>query len=225
MNDKALFDRRKTLFELLSHIRSFFNGRGFMEASVPLAVGHPGLEAHLHPFRLQSVVNKKETDLYLNTSPEFAMKELLSLGFEKIYALNWSFRDEPNATHHRPQFLMLEWYRAHEHYTMLMDETAELIKSSYEFLQQKKAPVKAFNELRIERTTVDELFCEHAGFSILDYLEDQQGLFEKIKKDFTHIPLPKASELSWDDLFFLLFLNQIDPAIANYPYLLAKIQA
>lgn len=221
-NDLALFQKRKTLFELLANIRRFFGERGFTEAAVPLAVPHPGLEAHLHPFRLQSVSQNQLSDFYLNTSPEFAMKELLSLGFEKIFSLNWSFRDEPEATNHRPQFLMLEWYRAHEHYSKLMQESAELISYCFQALKEKGAPVKDFKDIHIEHVTVDELFKTHVGFSILDYLEDQNGLYEKIKSDLKSIPLPSREVLSWDDLFFLVFLNLIEPQIAHTPFLLVK---
>lgn len=220
--NQAIFNKRKTLFELLAGVRQFFAARDFVEAMVPLAVSHPGLETHLHPFKLQSVVSKKETDFFLNTSPEFAMKELLSLGFDKIFSLNWSFRDEPSATHHRPQFLMLEWYRAHEHYTFLMKETEELIKHSYEYLKEKKAPIKNFSGITVPHVTVDELFQEYVGFSILDFIDQKDELRQKVSNDLKEVPLPRTDELSWDDLFFLVFLNLIEPKIAAHPFLLVK---
>ncbi len=223
MNERQdTFNKRRHLFELVSGIKAFFNQRGFLETPVPLAVSHPGLEAHLHPFRLHSARTQAPTDLYLNTSPEFAMKELLSLGFEKIYSLNWSYRDEPKGAHHRPQFLMLEWYRAREHYSKLMSETQELINFSFEHLSAQGAPVKKGLNRSIQSVTVEELFSEYAGFSILEYIDRREDLYQKIKSDFKELPLPRLDEVSWDDLFFIVFLNLIEPKLQNIDFLLVK---
>lgn len=223
MNERQnIFNKRKHLFELIAGVKTFFNQRGFLETPVPLAVPHPGLEAHLHPFRLHSAKGGLPTNLYLNTSPEFAMKELLSLGFENIYSLNWSYRDEPDGPHHRPQFLMLEWYRANEHYTKLMTETEELIKNSYEHLKALGAPVKQSIKLQMQSVTVEELFIEYARFSILEFIGNREELFQKIKADFKELPLPKLDEVSWDDLFFIIFLNIIEPELEQLDFLLVK---
>lgn len=219
---QTIINKRKSLFDLIAGIKAYFNLQGFIETPVPLAVPHPGLEAHLHPFRLYSTKDAKPSELYLNTSPEFAMKELLSQGFEKIYSLNWSYRDEPNGSHHRPQFLMLEWYRALEHYTKLMDETESLIKSSYEHLKSVGAPAKKELNLNIERASVEELFVNYAKFSILNFIGDHDGFYQKIKSDFSDLPLPKSHEVTWDDLFFIVFLNVIEPELQNFDFLLVK---
>ncbi len=219
---QSIFNKRKSLFDLITGIKGYFAQQGFTETPVPLAVPHPGLEAHLHPFRLQSARDGSASDLYLNTSPEFAMKELLSLGFEKIYSLNWSYRDEPNGAHHRPQFLMLEWYRSGEHYTKLMSETAQIINLSYEHLAQLGAPVKKNLDLNIQIASVDELFREYAQFSILDFIDSKEELYQKLKSDFSELPIPKLNEVSWDDLFFITFLNVIEPELAKIDFLLVK---
>ena len=74
-------------------------------------VQNPGMETHIHPFEVYSKRHDLSNNLFLHTSPEFHMKELLSLGMENIYTISYCFRDEPISPIHRPQFLMLEWYR------------------------------------------------------------------------------------------------------------------
>src|SRR5690606_23518913 len=142
---------------------------------------------------------------YLHTSPEFAMKGLLSQGLEKIYQINWCFRDEPESELHRPQFLMLEWYRTGARYEDIMNDTCDLIKH----LGSKHDVVKK---------TVSEIFKEFVGFDILDYLEKEK-LHQYIKEKMPHLPLHEEMP-EWDDYFFLIFLNDIEPKLKKYPALI-----
>jgi lysyl-tRNA synthetase class 2 len=208
-------------FQLLWAIRQFFSQQGFTDVMPPPMVQNPGMETHIHPFQVGHAKTSSFSPWYLNTSPEFHMKELLSLGFENIFTLGYAFRDEPVATHHRPQFLMLEWYRTNAHYTKIMDDCEELFKFSLNSLSEKNLPVD--NELlkaKFERATIQELFEDTLKIDILNFL-DKKDLKELIEKDFKDVPLPSLGEdLAWDDYYFLLFLNKIEPHLAHYPYLL-----
>jgi lysyl-tRNA synthetase class 2 len=112
----------KAQFDLLWAIRSYFSNLKFVDVLTPPMVENPGMETHIHPFQVAHAKSHSMSQWYLHTSPEFHMKELLSLGFENIYNLSYCFRDEPNASIHRPQFLMLEWYRTGAHYTKIMQD-------------------------------------------------------------------------------------------------------
>jgi len=149
------------------------------------------------------------------------MKELLSLGFENIFSLAYSFRDEPMATNHRPQFLMLEWYRTGEHYTKIMEDCEGLFTFCLEKLEEKSVKTDAvFKCIKFQKATIQELFHDQLGIDILDFLETKE-LKNLIEKNFKDIPLPvQGEELSWDDYYFLLFLNKIEPHLIHYPYLL-----
>lgn len=208
-------------FQLLWAIRQFFSKQGFMDVMPPPMVQNPGMETHIHPFQVGHAKTSCFSPLYLNTSPEFHMKELLSLGFENIFTLGYAFRDEPLAPNHRPQFLMLEWYRTAAHYTQIMDDCEELFKFALNSLDEKNLPVdKNLLKAKFERATVQELFSDILKIDILDFLETKD-LKELIEKDFLDVPLPaKGENLSWDDYYFLLFLNKIEPHIAHHPYLL-----
>lgn len=207
-------------FELLKAIRNFFDENGFIDVITPPVVQNPGMETHIHPFKVDSVHNKGESLGYLHTSPEFEMKKILSnKEFEKIFNISYCFRDEPHSVEHRQQFLMLEWYRKNEFYTQIMEDIRDLIISVQDHFQAREIPLKREIDKFIE-ITVSELFNEFASFDILDFLE-KENLKQKIYKDFPDIPMPDA-DCSWDDYYFLIFLNKIEPQIRNYPYLLIK---
>lgn len=208
-------------FQLLWAIRQFFVQRNFVDVMPPPMVQNPGMETHIHPFQVSHAKTQSLSPWYLNTSPEFHMKELLSLGFQDIFTLGYSFRDEPNAPNHRPQFLMLEWYRTGAHYTKIMDDCEELFKFTLNSLNEKNLPVdQSLLNAKFERASIQDLFLDMLNVDILDFLETKD-LKELIEKNFKDVPLPvQGEELSWDDYYFLLFLNKIEPHLAHYPYLL-----
>ncbi len=213
--------RLKYQFELIQAIRNFFNQEGFLDVITPPAVENPGMETHIHPFRLQQAKNQTNTDLYLHTSPEFHMKKLLSStteDFQKVFTINYCFRDEPKSPQHRSQFLMLEWYRKNERYEQIMSDVKKLISHCQDIF--KDEPLSKNKITSFQQTTVENLFQDFLQINILDFL-DTTELKKKIQKDFKDVPLP-ASDCSWDDYYFLLFLNKIEPQLVNYPYLLIK---
>jgi len=208
-------------FQLISAIREFFVKEGFTDVMTPPMVTNPGMETHIHPFIVGHTRTSSFSPWYLNTSPEFHMKELLSLGFENIFTIGYSFRDEPEAPNHRPQFLMLEWYRTKSHYTKIMKDCEALFQFSLESLQSKNIAIESsLLKAPIIRVTVQDLFLEFLNLDILNFLETKD-LKELIEINFKDVPLPTQGEiLSWDDYYFLLFLNKIEPHIAHYPFLL-----
>jgi len=179
------------------------------------------METHIHPFQAHSVREGRTKPLYLHTSPEFCLKELLAdprEGLTKIYNLSYCFRDEPESPIHRPQFLMLEWYRVQERYEAIMNDMEDLVALC---LQQTKIPQRPqLRNARFVHLTMEELWQETARISPLDYL-DAKDLRRKIQLDFPQVPLP-ASTLPWDDLFFLLHLNVVEPQMQRWPLLLVK---
>lgn len=208
--------RRRYLFELIQVIRNYFGEQGFLDVLTPPAVENPGMEVHIHPFQLHSVQTNKLRPLYLHTSPEFCMKELLGDGFNKIFTMSYCFRDEPSSPIHRPQFLMLEWYRKNERYESIMKDVEGLIE--YALTNAKNLPVrKDIQGQKLVKKTMQELFQEELGIDILNYL-DVPSIKELLKK-FPDVPVPEV-EMEWDDYFFLLYLNRIEPVITKYPILM-----
>ncbi|MFG1493334.1 EF-P lysine aminoacylase EpmA [Halobacteriovorax sp. ZH4_bin.1] len=207
------------LFHLQQAIRNFFIKDGFMDVLTPPIVENPGMEVHIHPFAIHSVHQNKTHDLYLHTSPEFHMKELLQEGFEKIFTMSYCFRDEPNSSTHRKQFIMLEWYRAKENYRKIMDDTINLYQFCHAYLKSKGIRVRDLDD-KIKKVTVQEVFLEILNIDILK-LMDRDELYDLIDQKFLRINLSgNKDDYAWDDLFFLLMYNYIEPEMENYPFLL-----
>lgn len=110
--------------KLIKAIRNFFDSRGFMEVETPMMHQIPG-GATARPFKTHLIV--LGIDLYLRIAPELYLKRLLVGGYEKVYEINKSFRNEGISTKHNPEFTMLEFYVAYMDYKYLMDLTEELI--------------------------------------------------------------------------------------------------
>ena len=117
----------KPLFKLRSHIissmRKFLDGKGFLEVETPMMQQIPG-GAMAKPFVTHH--NTLDTDLYLRIAPELFLKRLIVGGFEKIYEINRNFRNEGISTRHNPEFTMLELYQAFIDYEDLMHLTEEM---------------------------------------------------------------------------------------------------
>lgn len=146
-------------------VRRFFDDRGFLEVATPVLVPQPGVEVHTTYFetRWRSVAGV-EQPLFLRSSPELAMKGLLSQGCRKIYQLGPCFRSggEFTAWHH-PEFEMLEWYEAAIDLPGLINQTCDLVKevaaSSLAKITLPQAPVVL---------TVAEAFATFAGIELVD---------------------------------------------------------
>jgi len=194
-----------------SGIREFFLSQGFHETRTPLIVPCPGMETHIRPFQVRSTAHPN-TLAFLPTSPEFAMKRLLVGGLEKIFQLSSAFRDEPTSPTHQPEFTMLEWYRAYADYENIMHDTERL----FEFLAMKlfQKPTLTFQGQEISvktpwpRLKVRDLFQEYAGVDLVRH--STQALLANESK---RLGLPVNSEDTWDDLYFKIWLNLIEPKL------------
>lgn len=181
------------------------------------------MEVHIHPFQLHSVISKTQIPLYLHTSPEFCLKELLAdkeENFENIFSISYSFRDEPDSPIHRKQFVMLEWYRKNARYEAIMDDVEKLISFAMKEGVKRKFPLrKEVSGQEFVTRTMTELFQEFLSIDIREHLTLES--IKKLLTQFPDVPVP-AAECEWDDYFFLLYLNKIEPLLKKYPLLLVK---
>ncbi|MEQ8788343.1 MAG: EF-P lysine aminoacylase EpmA [Pirellulaceae bacterium] len=101
---------------LLRSLREFFHERGFLEVETPLLSAESVVDRYLDPLPVALDAGTRGDDLpdlmWLQTSPEAAMKRLLASGMEAIYQVTRSFRGGERGRLHNPEFTIVEWYRA-----------------------------------------------------------------------------------------------------------------
>jgi lysyl-tRNA synthetase class 2 len=137
--------------EVLAKIRSFFAERDYLEVETPALAAAPATDLHLQAMscRYRGPGADDGCELFLQTSPEFAMKRLLAAGSGPIYQIGKAFRNGEAGNRHNPEFTILEWYRPGWDHHALMDEIDELLGS---ILGAEAA----------ERLTFAEAFDRHA---------------------------------------------------------------
>jgi len=192
-------------FALIRAMRDWFGVAGFIEVDTPLLLRLPGQEPYLSsmPVNFFNEQNKEFTG-YLHTSPEYAMKKLLAIGFKKIFSLGKVFRDQESfGGTHNPEFTMVEWYRANADFYSLMDDVENLC----DFLQTK---INQKQKIKFTRVHMRDLWREFIGINFNDYLEREPMLELCRKRGFN----PNENE-SYEDLFYRIFLNEIEPKLID----------
>ncbi|RKY42245.1 MAG: lysine--tRNA ligase [Candidatus Makaraimicrobium thalassicum] len=126
VNDSAR-EKFKARIELIKHLREELNKRGFFEVETPMMHPIPGGAAG-KPFRTHH--EALDMDLYLRIAPEIYLKKLLVGGFEKVFEINRSFRNEGISTRHNPEFTMMEVYEAYSDCEGMMRLTEDIIRSA-----------------------------------------------------------------------------------------------
>ncbi len=109
---------------VVSHLRRSLEDRGFVEVETPIFHPIPG-GAHAKPFVTHH--NALDLDLYLRVAPELYLKRLVVGGFEKVFEIGRTFRNEGIGQRWNPEFTMLELYEAYADYTDMMRLTEELV--------------------------------------------------------------------------------------------------
>ena len=115
----------KVRSKIISYIRNFFTERDFMEVETPMLQVIPG-GATARPF--ETYHNALDIGMYLRIAPELNLKRLVVGGFERVFEINRSFRNEGVSVRHNPEFTMIEFYQAYATYNDLMDTTETLMK-------------------------------------------------------------------------------------------------
>jgi lysyl-tRNA synthetase class 2 len=121
---KAIFIKRS---QIVASVRSSMLEDGFLEVETPMMHSIPG-GAVAKPFITQH--NALDRELFLRIAPELHLKRLLVGGFEKVFEINRSFRNEGLSTKHNPEFTMLEFYAAFATFNGTIDFTKNIIQSA-----------------------------------------------------------------------------------------------
>ena len=111
--------------KIISSIRKYLDGQGFMEVETPMLVSNAG-GAAARPF--ETHFNALDEDLKLRISLELYLKRLIVGGMERVYEIGRVFRNEGLDTRHNPEFTLMELYQAYTDYNGMMDLTENLYR-------------------------------------------------------------------------------------------------
>lgn len=229
-NNNRLYNIYKTRAKITKIIREFFWEQHFIEVETPIALYYPDQEPHINsiPLKIHNQYRKSE-QFYLQTSPEFSMKKLLSAGYNKIFQICKCFRDiEQFGGIHNPEFTMIEWYQTGNYFN-IMDDTEALFKyigkhTNISFLEYKDIRIKI--DQVWDRISMKQLWQNHLNINLDKYLTR-----ESIKELVHSKGYPVEKEEPYEDLFYKIFLNEIEPYLGknrpifiyNYPASMASL--
>ena len=110
--------------QIISGIRTFLDNRGFLEVETPMLATIAG-GASARPFITHH--NTLDLDMFLRIAPELYLKRCIVAGFEKVYEIGRTFRNEGMSVRHNPEFTMIELYQAFADYNDMMELTENMV--------------------------------------------------------------------------------------------------
>lgn len=172
-------------------IRQFFSAHNVGEVETPILSPYGTTDVHLDSF----VTDWGGQSLYLHTSPEFAMKQLLAEGIGDCFQLCKVFRNEPLSKRHRAEFTMLEWYRIGFSMHDLIAEVATLVKHL----------CPTWGQIPVEIITYRQAF---SAFGINPHQDDLPTLQAKIIKHSGYTPSLADVRDEWLDFFLVTHIER-----------------
>jgi len=212
--DLNLAEKIRMKSRVVECIRNFFRDRSFLEVETPQMVKLPGMEPYLDPFKTTFFDQSgSQTDQYLISSPEYAMKKILVSGEEKIFQICKSFRNkETDSELHNPEFTLLEWYRSYVSYEDIMKDTEELVEYTAVDILDKPTILYKGSIIDVStpwpRIKVKDLFKRYAKIDSKVF-EDPEKFRKAVKQKGYQVD----ENISYDDLFFCVFMNEIEPKL------------
>ncbi len=210
-------EKLKARSRIVKLIRQWFDERGFLEMHAPRLVGLPSQEPYLEPFKTEVVeASGQKHEAALITSPEFMLKRLLAAGLDKIYDLGPCFRNnEPWDGTHDPEFLMLEWYRRDSGLEDLMRDTEEMIRW---VTGQIRTPKFELPNSPFRRLTVEQAWKQYCDIELAPLLGNREAMAQVCRDRGQTV----ADSDSWDDLYFKIFLSEIESKLGEEPTFLYR---
>ena len=187
--DLIMNEETRNTFKIRSRVieflRSYLKNENYTEVETPMMHVIPG-GATARPFTTHH--NSLDMELFLRIAPELYLKRLVVGGFEKVFEINRSFRNEGLSPRHNPEFTMLEFYQAYSDYEDLMDLTEDMMRKLTSNLfdsNQVSYQDETYDlEKPFERMTVFESILKHnkaINDSDLQSLEKIRNVAEKLE--------------------------------------------
>jgi lysyl-tRNA synthetase class 2 len=189
--------------QLLASTRAFFASRSVLEVETPLLAPATGTDPQLAFFESRCNSSYAQQTLFLQSSPEFAMKRLLAAGSGSIYQISKAFRKGEAGRVHNPEFTLLEWYRLDYDLSQLMAEVEQLIASWFK-------PYKRL--LPTQKSSYSDVFKRYTGLDALCFDVDAYSAYATARQ------LPDAIRLCGHDhnlWLEFLFSHQVQPYLGS----------
>ncbi len=173
----------RTRSKIIEFIRNYMGGLDFMEVETPMMQVIPG-GAAAKPFVTHH--NALDMDMYLRIAPELYLKRLVVGGFERVFEINRSFRNEGLSTRHNPEFTMLEFYWAYADYQDAMNLTEDMLRQLTETVLgsttvEYQGSTYDFSQPFARITVVDSILQHNPGISA-EQLADETAAREIAKQ-------------------------------------------
>ncbi len=179
MTDEAARKRFVARSKAVSSLREFMVAHEFLEVETPMLHPIPG-GANAKPFKTHH--NALDQEMFLRIAPELYLKRLIVGGFERVFEINRSYRNEGISVRHNPEFTMMEFYAAYWNYIDLMGFTESLIRDAAQkatgSLQLTYAGKPVDLSQPFERLTIREAIIKHteAGESVGEAMDHGSGM-------------------------------------------------
>ncbi|MEO6322625.1 MAG: lysine--tRNA ligase, partial [Polaromonas sp.] len=179
--DESARKRFMARSKAVSGIRDFMVSHDFLEVETPMLHPIPG-GANAKPFKTHH--NALDQEMFLRIAPELYLKRLIVGGFERVFEINRSYRNEGISVRHNPEFTMMEFYAAWWNYTDLMAFTEDLIRDIAQkvcgSLQLSYAGKPVDLTQPFERLTIREAILKHTDAG--DNVDNADWLTNALKK-------------------------------------------
>jgi lysyl-tRNA synthetase class 2 len=181
--EPASFERFSVISKMVSAMRSFLNGRGFLEIQTPIIQPQYG-GGTAKPFKTR--VNALGCEMYLAISHELYLKRLIVAGYDKVYTIGRYFRNEGIDRSHHPEFSMVETMTAYENYEYNMDLIENMFRHVAETVFGKTQFVVRGHTIDFgkpwRRVSMSDVVKEKTGidFPACSNVEDANGHLAKL---------------------------------------------
>ena len=183
---KTTFMKRS---QIIKGIREFLDNRGFLEVETPMLATIAG-GASARPFITHH--NTLDLDMFLRIAPELYLKRCIVAGFEKVYELGRTFRNEGMSVRHNPEFTMIELYQAFADYNDMMELTENMIAEVCKKVNGTTKVTYQGTEIDFmppwRRITMVDAVKEYAGVDFKEISSNEEA--QAIAKE-KHLEFPK----------------------------------
>lgn len=200
--------------ELRKSLRHFFESHHFIEVETPVLVPCPGTELHLDYFQSEWTDHShKKHRVWLRSSPELALKRVMSMGLSAVYQIGPSFRNGGELSEwHHPEFTMLEYYQVGKSWKDFINLSEDLIRHSVQSLSKNFAVALDLKES--VKISVYEAFKNFLG---VDLMDGDPDLASKAREKGV---LSVRDGEDFETAFFKILLEKIEPELEKLQWVL-----